>query len=300
MARNVYDQAARYVAKLDPAGFLRWLLRMASVLFHRWLDTRQLPFPGEADRICDTVACLEDPTTPGVLSAVPIEFALEPEADLFGRLLSYLGLLWLAERPSAQRGARYKVCAAVVNLTGQGHTSQDMSLAAMRTCLKVEERDLAGEDAATVLAEIASGAAPACLLPFVPLMQGGAEAGIIQQWVQLASAEPDAKLRGDYGGLAKVFAEAANCRAIWQQALQGWNVIQSQQVLEWMAEGEAKGKVEGKVDSVLRVLRARFGALPADLEAAIQVQSDLAQLDAWLDTASTVATLGDFRQAAGA
>src|SRR5262249_31174521 len=64
MARNVYDQAARYVAKLDPASFLRWLLRMASVLFHRWLDTRQLPFPGEADRICDTVACLEDPTTP--------------------------------------------------------------------------------------------------------------------------------------------------------------------------------------------------------------------------------------------
>jgi hypothetical protein len=37
--------------------------------------------------------------------------------------------------------------------------------------------------------------------------------------------------------------------------------------------------------------------LPADLEAAIQAQSDLAQLDQWLDAASTAATLADFRQA---
>ena len=77
-------------------------------------------------------------------------------------------------------------------------------------------------------------------------------------------------------------------------------MIQSQQVLEWIAEGEAKGEVKGKIGSLLRVLRARFGALPADLEAAIQAQSDLARLDQWLDAASTAATLADFRQAAGA
>jgi len=51
-------------------------------------------------------------------------------------------------------------------------------------------------------ADIASGAAPACLLPFIPLMQGRADPAIIQQWLQLASAEPDARRRGDYGGLA--------------------------------------------------------------------------------------------------
>ena len=102
---------------------------------------------------------------------------------------------------------------------------------------------------------------------------------------------------GDYAGLALVFAEAASCRPVWQQTLQGWNVVQSQQVLEWMAEGEAKGEVRGQVRSLLRVLRARFGTLPADLEAAIQAQSDLAQLDRWLDAASTTTTLTDFRQA---
>src|SRR5215813_13863992 len=265
MARNVYDQAARYAAKLDPVGFLRWLLRGASLNFHGWLDARRLPFPGEADRICDTVACLEDPAVPGMLWAVPVEFALEPEADLFGRLLSYLGLLWLEMRPTQERGSRYNVSAPVINLTGHGHTSRDMSLAGMRTFLQVEERDLAGEDAASILAGIASGGVARCLLSLVPLMQGGAEAGIIQQWVQLASAEPDARRRGDYAGLALVFAEAASCRPVWQQALQGWNVVQSQQVLEWMAEGEVRGQVR----SLLRVLRARFGTLPADLEAAI-------------------------------
>jgi hypothetical protein len=61
----------------------------------------------------------------------------------------------------------------------------------------------------------------------------------------------------------------------------------------------AEGEVKGQVRSLLRVLRARFGTLPADLEAAIQAQSDLAQLDLWLDAASTATTLTDFRQATG-
>jgi hypothetical protein len=51
--------------------------------------------------------------------------------------------------------------------------------------------------------------------------------------------------RDDYAGLAEVFVEAADCRPVWQQALQGFNMIQSQVVLEWIAEGEAKGKMEG-------------------------------------------------------
>ena len=111
--------------------------------------------------------------------------------------------------------------------------------------------------------------------------------------MQLASTEPDTRRRGDYAGLARVFAEAANCRPVWQQALQGFNVIQSQQVLEWMAEGEVKGKV----GTLLRVLRAKFGALPAELETAIGAQTDLTRLDAWADAAGAAPTLTDFRQA---
>ena len=298
MTRNFYDQASRYAAKLDPVGFLTWLLRV-DVSFQSWLDTRRLPFPGEPDRVCDTVAALEDPAVPGVPWAVPVEFQLEPREELFGRLLVYLGQLWLEERPSAKRGDRYQVGAVVVNLTGQGHTSHDMMFASvMRTNLLVAERDLATEDAAAVLAGIAAGTLARCLLPFVPLMQRGGEAGIIQQWLQLASAEMDARLRGDYGGLAIVLAEAAGRRDVWTQALRGWNVTQSQQVLEWMAEGEVKGEVKGRVATLLRVLRARFGILPTDLETAIRAASDLSILDRWTDAAATALTLQDFRQSA--
>jgi hypothetical protein len=75
-------------------------------------------------------------------------------------------------------------------------------------------------------------------------------------------------------------------------------VVQSQQVLEWMAEGETRGEIKGKVGILLRVLRARFGALPADLETAIQAQNDLTRLDTWADAAGAAPTLADFRQAA--
>ena len=45
-----FDQAARYVAKLDPPGFLRWLLSSLDpgLAFRGWLDTRTLPFSRRA------------------------------------------------------------------------------------------------------------------------------------------------------------------------------------------------------------------------------------------------------------
>ncbi|MBY0522841.1 MAG: hypothetical protein K2R98_05565 [Gemmataceae bacterium] len=50
MARNRFDQASRYAAKLDPAGFIAWLLGGLPLPFVSWMDTRTLPFPGDADR----------------------------------------------------------------------------------------------------------------------------------------------------------------------------------------------------------------------------------------------------------
>jgi len=74
---NRFDQAARYLAKLDPTGFLAWVLGV-EVLFHRWLDTRSLPFPAEPDRTSDTVACVTLPDQPRRHWAVPVEFCSRP------------------------------------------------------------------------------------------------------------------------------------------------------------------------------------------------------------------------------
>lgn len=50
-----YDQAARIAIKLDPEGFLRWIVPEfpPQLVFTRWLDTRTIPFPGEHVSICD-------------------------------------------------------------------------------------------------------------------------------------------------------------------------------------------------------------------------------------------------------
>jgi len=73
-------------------------------------------------------------------------------------------------------------------------------------------------------------------------------------------------------------------------------MVQSQQVLEWMTEGE----VRGKAGMLLRQLRTRFGPVPADLEAAVRAVTDPAALDQWGDLVLTSPTLAAFRQAAGA
>jgi hypothetical protein len=295
MPANRYDQACRYAAKLDPTGFLGWLLGAdaATLRFRGWLDARMLPFPGDPERTCDTVAHLGD-ADPEVDWAVPVEFCLEPDGQMFGRLLVYLGQLWLELRPGPGPGRHYQVGAVVVNVTGRGHSSRDLQLreTGVRTCLGVGERDLAGKDAAATLAGVAAGTLSPCLLPWVPLMQGGAEPAILAQWLDLVRAEPDARRRADYSGLALVFAEAAGRRPVWKEALKGWNMVESQQVLEWIAEGEAKGKAE----SLLRLLELRFPpGPPPDLAAKVRGTTDPEQLRRWFDVAFTAASLEAFR-----
>jgi len=303
MPINRFDQASRYAAKLDAPGLLSWLLREepSTLRFRGWLDTRTLPFPGDPDRICDTVAWLSD-ADPAVEWAVPVEFCIEPDGSLFGRLLVYLGQLWLEIRPTDAGGERFHVGAVAVNLTGRGKTSRTMRLrqTGIATSLEAAERNLAGEDASATLAAIAAGTWSRCLLPWIPLMQQGDENGIIQQWKTFASLEPDSRRRSDYGGLALVIADAAGRLTVWKEALKEWNMRESQQVLEWINMGRAEGRAEGEANALLRVLAKRFSpGAPQDLAAKIQNTTDLERLRNWFDLAWAVDSLDSFRQAAG-
>ncbi len=296
---NHFDQASRYAAKLDAPGFITWLLRhrLNQVTFEGWIDARRLPFPGNPDRTGDTVARLREPAEPERWWAVPIEFQSEPDSEMFGRLLIYEGMIWLELRPSDERGARYAVVSAVVNLAGRGQSGGDMALAGGRTCLLPIERNLCDEDAATILAEIAAGTTARCLLPWIPLMQGGGEASIMERWKELALAEPDEKRRGEYAGLALVFADAADCKPAWKEALKGWNMKQSPQVLEWMAEGRNEGRIEGKRQAILRLLGRRLSAsAPTELTARIQATTNEETLDHWLDAVGTANSLEEFQR----
>jgi hypothetical protein len=93
-----------------------------------------------------------------------------------------------------------------------------------------------------------------------------------------------------------MFAELAGRQDIWHQALEGWNVRESQQVLEWQAQVRAEAQVETKRGALERVFRARFkAAVPPDLQAAIRHLKGLDDLDRWLDAAATAESLDEFR-----
>jgi hypothetical protein len=139
-------------------------------------------------------------------------------------------------------------------------------------------------------------------------MRGAEEPATVAEWRRLAAREPEARRRGDYGGLARVFTELTGREQVWQAGLEGWNVEVSQVVLEWQAQARAAGRAEGLVEGraealrakTLRLLQAHFPeGLPADLTAALEAQQDPAVLDRWFDAALAARTLADVRAALG-
>lgn len=101
LPENHYDQASRFAARLDAEAFLAWLLNLSEggFEFRGWLDTRGVPFPGDPDRVSDTVAHVANTAKGGVPWIVAIEFQTKPDPEMFGRLLGYLSGLWLEKKP---------------------------------------------------------------------------------------------------------------------------------------------------------------------------------------------------------
>lgn len=287
MPSGVFDQAARYTARIDPPGFLGWAFGLppAGFEFRGWLDTRAVPFPGDPDRANDTVAGVGDPAAGGVPWAVAVEFQNRPDPDMFGRLVVYLGGLWLALRPDAERGSRFHLGAVVVNLTGVGLSGRDMrwSAAGLVTHLGVVERNLEREPAADLLGGIDAGRVSRGLLPWVPLMAGADDPGLLDHWAELAAAEPDRRRRADYGGLARVFAEKSGAKELWHAKLEGWEVEESAVVNEWIARGTARGAVEEARNLILRLGTRRFGAAGPAAEAAVRGVQDRDRLERMAD-----------------
>jgi hypothetical protein len=91
----------------------------------------------------------------------------------------------------------------------------------------------------------------------------------------------------DFAGLALAFAEAAGCHAAWKQTLKEWNMIQSQQVLEWQAEARAEGTLD--------VLEAKFGGVSEEVASAVRATTDMARLKNWTVLAAKAPSLEQFR-----
>jgi hypothetical protein len=112
-----------------------------------------------------------------------------------------------------------------------------------------------------------------------------------------------------HGVLALTFGELAGCLAVWEKALEGWNMLESKVVNEWIAlgekRGEARGRVEGEVrgrlttlqEDILRALEVRFRSPPPeDVRRMVHDQADTAVLRRWWDLALTAGDLNQWRR----
>jgi hypothetical protein len=306
---NPFDQAARYAAhQLDEAGFRDWLLPLIVVRydFHRWLNTRNTPFPGEPERICDTVAAWTHKERTAPPLATVIEFLSQPSTPFLEHLAAYTFQVrsdhpYQTEHPLV----RYEVIGVLVVLTGaeQARTWQcrpdDLEGAGGE--FTVVLRTLATQGAEQTLARIKAGELSRCVLPWIVLMQGGGEAGNIVVWKDLASGETDARKRADYAGLALVFADLAGCRQVWENALEDWNMVESEVVKKWQEKARVEGRVEAMRANLGQVLEIRFQQpLPQEISDKLTA-ADLNTLQSWFDLALRAASLDEFRaQANGA
>jgi hypothetical protein len=295
-----FDVTARRTAKREPIGFFRWTLSRLdpALVFAGWLDARTAPQPPESELTCDALAefvTAGRPEQPWIFVA---EFQTGPKEDDLERALEYMLRFRRERRPSSDPRLKYLVGGVVLNLTGPAQPDQlAMPLPGMAEFGlggRVVRLALREEDAATTLARVASGELTRCVLPWVSLMRGGGESAIIEEWKRLADLEPDQQVRLQYAADARVFAELPGVRVQWEQALEGWNVLESQQVLEWQAEAVVKTQQA----NVLRILEALCGsAAPADVASTIQASRDPEQLSRWFDAALKAKSYDQFRAA---
>jgi hypothetical protein len=328
-----YDQAARYLIRQAPLAFFRWMIPrfLEGREYQRFVDASPVAFPGEPDRVCDTVAEFLPMDSIGPRWLVDTEVQAEPHSDMLERLGEYAYRLRRDLRYGKGKKGKYKVLSVLLNLTGAAQRDElDMTVSELMgagTRLRVVLRTLRNESATATLARIERQELERPILPWIPLMQGAGEAGIIEDWKRLAGQEPDNRWRSDYGALAGIFAELAGRKQIWKTSLEGWTVKQSTVVQEWideatkelvekakqdtlkakqeareqgLQEGRQEGRLEEKRQTLFDALQTRFGApLPVRLTSAISRQTDLHELGRWFKLALITNSLKEFRSAIG-
>ena len=295
-----FDVTARRTAKRDPVGFFRWTLaRLDPALsFAGWLDSRTAPQPPVVELTCDALAEFATAGRPEKPWIIVTEFQTEPKENDLERVAEYAFRFRQEHRPSLDQRLKYRVGALILNLTGPRQPDQlVMPLPGMTEfglggrIVRVALRE---EDAAATLARVASGELSRCVLPWVSLMRGGGEPVIIEEWKRLADLEPDRQVRLQYAMAARIFAELPDVRKQWVQALEGWNVQESQEVLEWQAEAVVKTQRA----NILHILETLCGSVvPADVASGVQSSTDPEQLARWFDAALKARSYEQFREA---
>ena len=123
---GVYDQASHYAVKLDPEGFFAWRLPRfaAQFTFLGWLDVSTIAFPGEPNRICDTVAEFAPRDSVGARRILDVECQSEPDPDMLERWENTAFRLRREVRHGVGQAGKYQVLGVLLNLTGPEQSAE--------------------------------------------------------------------------------------------------------------------------------------------------------------------------------
>lgn len=300
---GVFDQAAREAGKADGTAFLHWLLTRQGATppwaFDRWDDTRRSAPPGDPDRTDDLLVVLCHTSEPNRTAHVIVEVELEPRSKTFQRMGHYA--LTLSNEVSADGAAVQPVMGVLLVLTGrlpEAGLRLEVEGCGAFVGVKPEVVNLCDENAVATLTDIAAGRLGFIVLPFVPLMAGGGELALIEEWKRVALREPDAAKRALYRDLALVFAELAKELVNWQGGLEGFEMQESTVVQGWINRGVQQEAVAARRAWLLRLLQNRFQTpVPEPIRLAIEGTNDVATLDRWFDAATSAPSLAEFRAA---
>ena len=299
------EDTARYAIKENAEGTLRWLFPGldADLAFDRFLDTNLITYPGETKRHCDTVARLRSRAGTQPSWALVLEVEARARRNILSRLLEYVARFLRKVRHGLSRGEDYQVGGAILVLTGKlNRRSIGMALLGTPARLDFSPCVVCLEEtpARETLARIEGGELSRSVLPWIPLMDQGGEADVVEWWKRLAEADPSEDSRRDWAGLAKVFADRVGCLDVWEKSLEGWAMWKSKVIEEWRQDGRQEGRQEGRQDgrsdAIIDFLKARFpGQLTDEVAKRITAERAEAKLKEWISLAATAASFDDVR-----
>jgi len=306
-----FDEATRYQLTLTEDDFMRWLLHCDAVDFEpgNSSDARRQSFPENISRTNDLAYTFSLKSQNSVPRLAVIEIQLTPEFRMPGRMLVYCGLVSANAKPSSNRGDEFWPVPVIINLTKNGEANRDWRMPnGFGILIQPYEWNIADLVADDILAGFDRGEIPWPVLAWLPLMQNGGNARIVQEWRQRVIAMPSAKQRGELISLVMIFAGPLRRQRIWEPAVEGINVIESEQVQTWKRQGEAKGRVEGRVEGELKatrnnivmVLQKRFGTIPESDRLSIEAITNLDRCSQLLIEAAVCPSIEAFTESLNA
>ena len=296
---GMYDEVARHAGKLDGFVLFQWIGRRDPFLaysFDSWEDARRISLPGQPDRTNDLVALLQpqDPNRPPAWGIVEVQ--AEPERLIFARLGVYQLLLLQELDSTAKTPTEPLIRSVLLNLTGESPV-EGWESALPGLAVKPIVINLKNESATQLLQEIEAGQLGLALLPWVPLMNEGGNKEVIDKWKELAGREPSEERRRMFCDFALIFAELSKKLVLWQRALEGWQMLESQLILGVLKRGKEEGRVETRRAYIEEFIRSRLAdPVPEDIFLAIEGTNDPTILDRWFKLAIEVSDVAEFRK----